>query len=64
MSCGTLDPILVMQKVPVYHRKTDGQTLILAHIARRKETGGKQDLTFSLSEKITITELTQKIIMK
>lgn len=53
-----------MQKVPVYHRKTDGQTLILAHIARQKETGGKQDLNFSLSEKITNTELTQKIIMK
>lgn len=47
MSCWIEDPILVMQKVPVYPRKTDGQILILAHIARQKETSRKQDLNFS-----------------
>lgn len=58
------DPILVMQKVPVYQRKTDGQILILAHIAWQKEPSGKKHLNFCLPQKITITELSQKIIMK
>lgn len=64
MSCGIQDPILVMQKVPVYQRKTDGQILILAHIAWQKQASGEQDLNFSLPQKITITELSQKITTK
>lgn len=58
------DPILVMQKVPVYQKKTDGQILILARIAWQKKPSGKKHFNSCLPQKITITELSQKIIIK